>query len=216
MINPFKRYPYIVVEGPIGCGKSTLSRMLSENFGSNFIKEKADQNPFLPKFYKNMAQYALPTQLFFLFQRAEQINDIKQNDFFHKGKVADFFIYKDPIFAQLNLAEEELKLYKQIYQFLELKVPKPDLVIYLQTPVELLKKRVERRSINYEKTISTEYLEKIAEAYSNFFHFKYNQKLLIVNNENLDILDDPAAISMLVDKIEQLSSTREFFNPQII
>lgn len=216
MINPFKRYPYIVVEGPIGSGKSTLSRMLSENFGSNFIKEKADQNPFLPKFYKNMAQYALPTQLFFLFQRAEQINDIKQNDFFHKGIVADFFIYKDPIFAQLNLAEEELKLYKQIYQFLELKVPKPDLVIYLQTPVELLKKRVERRSINYEKTISTEYLEKIAEAYSNFFHFKYNQKLLIVNNENLDILDDPAAISMLVDKIEQLSSTREFFNPQII
>jgi deoxyguanosine kinase len=216
MINPFKRYPYIVVEGPIGSGKSTLSRMLSENFGSNFIKEKADQNPFLPKFYKNMAQYALPTQLFFLFQRAEQINDIKQNDFFHKGAVADFFIYKDPIFAQLNLAEEELKLYKQIYQFLELKVPKPDLVIYLQTPVELLKKRVERRSINYEKTISTEYLEKIAEAYSNFFHFKYNQKLLIVNNENLDILDDPAAISMLVDKIEQLSSTREFFNPQII
>ena len=216
MINPFKRYPYIVVEGPIGCGKSTLSRMLSENFGSNFIKEKADQNPFLPKFYKNMAQYALPTQLFFLFQRAEQINDIKQNDFFHKCTVADFFIYKDPIFAQLNLAEEELKLYKQIYQFLELKVPKPDLVIYLQTPVELLKKRVERRSINYEKTISTEYLEKIAEAYSNFFHFKYNQKLLIVNNENLDILDDPAAISMLVDKIEQLSSTREFFNPQII
>ena len=130
--------------------------------------------------------------------------------------MADFFIYKDPIFAQLNLAEEELKLYKQIYQFLELKVPKPDLVIYLQTPVELLKKRVERRSINYEKTISTEYLEKIAEAYSNFFHFKYNQKLLIVNNENLDILDDPAAISMLVDKIERLSSTREFFNPQII
>jgi deoxyguanosine kinase len=216
MINPFKKYPYIVVEGPIGSGKSTLLRMLSENFGSNFVKEKADQNPFLPKFYKNMSQYALPTQLFFLFQRAEQINDIKQNDFFHKGTVADFFIYKDPIFAQLNLDEEELKLYKQIYQFLELKVPKPDLVIYLQTPVELLKKRVERRSINYEKTISTEYLEKIAEAYSNFFHFKYNQKLLIVNNENLDIIDDPGAISMLVEKIEQLSSTREFFNPRVI
>ena len=216
MINPFKKYPYIVVEGPIGSGKSTLSRMLSENFGSNFVKEKADQNPFLPKFYKTMSQYALPTQLFFLFQRAEQINDIKQNDLFHKGTVADFFIYKDPIFAQLNLDEEELKLYKQIYQFLELKVPKPDLVIYLQTPVELLKKRVERRSINYEKTISTEYLEKIAEAYSNFFHFKYNQKLLIVNNENLDIIDDPGAISMLVEKIEQLSSTREFFNPRVI
>jgi deoxyadenosine/deoxycytidine kinase len=216
MINPFKKYPYIVVEGPIGSGKSTLSRMLSENFGAKFIKERAEQNPFLPKFYKNMTQYALPTQLFFLFQRAEQINEVKQNDFFHKGSVADFFIYKDPIFAQLNLDDEELKLYKQIYQFLELKVPKPDLVIYLQTPVELLKKRVDGRSIGYEKTISTEYLEKIAEAYSNFFHFKYINQLLIINNENLDILEDSGAVRMLIDKIDQMSSTREFFNPKII
>jgi len=216
MINPFKKYPYIVVEGPIGSGKSTLSRMLSENFGAKFIKERAEQNPFLPKFYKNMTQYALPTQLFFLFQRAEQINEVKQNDFFHKGSVADFFIYKDPIFAQLNLDDEELKLYKQIYQFLELKVPKPDLVIYLQTPVELLKKRVDGRSIGYEKTISTEYLEKIAEAYSNFFHFKYSNQLLIINNENLDILEDSGAVRMLIDKIDQMTSTCEFFNPKII
>jgi deoxyguanosine kinase len=215
MINPFKKYPYIVIEGPIGSGKSTLARILSEHFKAKLIKEKADQNPFLPKFYKNMSQFALPTQLFFLFQRAEQIREIGQNDFFTKGSVADFFIYKDPIFAQLNLDEEELKLYKQIYQFLELKISKPDLVIYLQTPVELLKKRVDKRSIGYERTINTEYLEKIAEAYSNFFHFKYDNPLLIINNENLDILEDPSALNMLIDKIENMTTTREFFNPRI-
>ena len=216
MTNIFSKYPYIVIEGPIGSGKSTLAKILSQKFNINLIKEQADQNPFLPKFYSDINKYALPTQLFFLFQRAEQIKSINQHDLFKKGSVADFFLYKDPIFARLNLNEEELKLYEYIYKFLEIKINKPDLVIYLQTPVELLKRRVDSRNISYEKKIDYSYLEKIAEAYSNFFHFKYDGNLLIVNNENLDILEDPSSLNMLIDKINSLHSTREFFNPKLI
>ena len=147
-MNIFNKYPYIVVEGPIGCGKSTLAKLLSKKFSANMFTEKADRNPFLPKFYEDMKHYALSTQLFFLFQRAEQINELNQQDFFKSGIIADFFLQKDPIFANLNLDNEELKLYTQIYNYLHPKTPTPDLVIYLQTPVDLLRKRVEKRNIS--------------------------------------------------------------------
>ena len=150
-MNIFNKYPYIVVEGPIGSGKSTLARLLANQFNANMFSEKAERNPFLPKFYEDMKHYALPTQLFFLFQRANQISELKQNDFFRNGVVADFFLQKDPIFARLNLDNEEFKLYDQIYRHLEIKAPTPDLVIYLQTPVDLLRKRVEKRNISYEQ-----------------------------------------------------------------
>jgi deoxyguanosine kinase len=207
---------YIAVEGPIGVGKTTLANKLAKSFNYDILLEMPAENPFLEASYKNPTQSALAAQLFFLFQRVQQMEELKQRSLFEPVRVADFILEKDRLFAEVVLSAEEMKLYDKVYEHLTLDSPKPDLVIYLQTPVELLKKRVERRSINYEKTISTEYLEKIAEAYSNFFHFKYNQKLLIVNNENLDIIDDPGAISMLVEKIDQLSSTREFFNPRVI
>ncbi|OYY91900.1 MAG: deoxynucleoside kinase, partial [Methylophilales bacterium 16-45-7] len=130
----FNQFPYIVVEGPIGSGKTTLARMLSEKFSAELLTEKAEVNPFLPRFYQDAQRYALPTQLFFLFQRSRQIADMSQRDMFAKPTVADFFLEKDPLFARLNLDDEEYALYHQIYSHLQLKSPKPDLVIYLQTP----------------------------------------------------------------------------------
>lgn len=214
-MNIFAKYPYIVVEGPIGSGKSTLARLLAENFNANMFSEKAERNPFLPKFYEDMQHYALPTQLFFLFQRANQINELKQKDFFRNGVIADFFLQKDPIFARLNLDNEEFKLYDQIYKHLEIKVPTPDLVIYLQTPVDLLRQRVEKRNIGYEQRISTEYLERIAESYSSYFHNDHNSNVLIVNNQNLDILKDKSSLNMLIERILSISSIREYFNPRL-
>jgi len=214
-MNIFEKYPYIVVEGPIGSGKSTLARLLATQFNANMFSEKAERNPFLPKFYEDMQHYALPTQLFFLFQRANQINELKQKDFFRNGVVADFFLQKDPIFARLNLDNEEFKLYDQIYKHLEIKAPTPDLVIYLQTPVDLLRQRVEKRNIGYEQRISTEYLERIAESYSSYFHNDHNSNVLIVNNQNLDLLKDKSSLNMLTERIFSISSIREYFNPKL-
>ena len=215
-MNIFDKYPYIVVEGPIGSGKSTLAKLLANEYHANMFSEKAERNPFLPKFYEDMQHYALPTQLFFLFQRANQISELKQKDIFSNGVIADFFLQKDPIFAKLNLDDEEFKLYHQIYQHLELKAPTPDLVIYLQTPVELLRQRVQKRNINYEQRITREYLERIAESYSSYFHNDHDSNVLIVNNENIDLLEDKSALTMLMERINQISSIREYFNPSLI
>ena len=215
-MNIFDKYPYIVVEGPIGSGKSTLAKLLANEYHANMFSEKAERNPFLPKFYEDMQHYALPTQLFFLFQRANQISELKQKDIFSNGVIADFFLQKDPIFAKLNLDDEEFKLYHQIYQHLELKAPTPDLVIYLQTPVELLRQRVQKRNINYEQRITREYLERIAESYSSYFHNNHDSNVLIVNNENIDLLEDKSALTMLIERINQISSIREYFNPSLI
>ncbi len=211
----FEKYPYIVVEGPIGSGKSTLAKLLAAKYHASMFSEKAERNPFLPKFYEDMQHYALPTQLFFLFQRANQINELNQKDFFNHGVIADFFLQKDPIFARLNLDDEEFKLYHQIYEHLELKSPVPDLVIYLQTPVELLKQRVQKRNINYEQTITREYLERIAESYSNYFHNNHDSNVLIVNNENLDLLENELALDMLIERINVMSSVKEYFYPKL-
>jgi len=209
----FNRSPYIVIEGPIGCGKTTLAKMLANKFPVDYLSEKADSNPFLPRFYQDVQRYALPTQLFFLFQRASQIADLTQRDMFAKAIVADFFLEKDPIFARLNLDDEEYALYHQIYQHLQLKAPKPDLVIYLQTPVDSLMERIEERNVNYELDIPREYVERLADAYSEFFHIYDASPVLIVNNEKLNILKNPDALDLLISRILQIKGQREFFNP---
>ena len=209
----FNRFPYIVIEGPIGCGKTTLAKMLANKFPVDYLSEKADSNPFLPRFYQDVQRYALPTQLFFLFQRASQIADLTQRDMFAKAIVADFFLEKDPIFARLNLDDDEYALYHQIYQHLQLKAPKPDLVIYLQTPVDSLMERIEERNVNYELDIPREYVERLADAYSEFFHIYDASPVLIVNNEKLNILKNPDALDLLISRILQIKGQREFFNP---
>jgi deoxyguanosine kinase len=209
----FTKYPYIVVEGPIGSGKTTLAKMLADEFPVDYLSEKAESNPFLPRFYQDAQRYGLPTQLFFLFQRANQIKDISQRDMFAKPIVADFFLEKDPIFARLNLDDEEYALYHQIYQHLQLKAPRPDLVIYLQTPIDALMERIEERNVSYEQEIPREYIERLANAYSEFFHNYDASPVLIVNNEKLNILKNKEAFNLLLSRVEQIKSQREFFNP---
>ncbi|MCX7186661.1 MAG: deoxynucleoside kinase [Methylophilales bacterium] len=209
----FKKFPYIVVEGPIGCGKTTLAKMLADQFPVDYLSEKAESNPFLPRFYQDARRYALPTQLFFLFQRANQIKDLNQRDMFAKPIVADFFLEKDPIFARLNLDDEEYALYHQIYQHLHLNAPKPDLVIYLQTPLDALVERIEERNVGYEQDMPREYLERLSDAYSAYFHNYDTSPVLIVNNEKLNILKNPSALKLLINRIGQIIGQREFFNP---
>ncbi len=209
----FIKFPYIVVEGPIGSGKTTLARLLADKFSVQLLSEKAEDNPFLSRFYQDAQRYALPTQLFFLFQRSRQIADMTQRDMFSAPTIADFFLEKDPLFARLNLDDEEYALYHQIYTHLQLKSPKPDLVIYLQTPIDELAERIEERNISYEQEIPREYIERLADAYSEFFHTYDTSPVLIVNNEKLNIIKDESALNLLVDRIMQIKSSREYFNP---
>lgn len=211
----FNQFPYIVVEGPIGCGKTTLAQKLAERFPVDYLSEKADENPFLPRFYQDAPRYALPTQLFFLFQRANQIKDLNQRDMFAKPIVADFFLDKDPLFARLNLDDEEYALYHQIYQHLQLKVPRPDLVIYLQSSTDALMQRIEERNVVYEQEIPREYVQRLADTYNIFFHNYQETTVLIVNNEKLNIIKDEEAFDLLINRIGQIKSQREFFNPNL-
>ncbi len=209
----FNKYPFIVVEGPIGSGKTTLARMLADKFSTQLLSEKAEENPFLSRFYQDPKRYALQTQIFFLFQRARQIADISQIDMFSQPITADFFLEKDPLFARLNLNDEEYALYHQIYHHLQLESPKPDLVIYLQTPLSSLTERIAERNIDYESNMPPLYIERLSNAYSEYFHSYDAAPVLIVNNEKLNIIKDEAAFNLLVERIDQFQGRREYFNP---
>lgn len=207
-----EKYHYIVVEGPIGAGKTSLATRLSERFRTRLLLENADANPFLPNFYKDPARYALPTQLFFLFQRADQIKDLSQRELFGAPTVADFLLAKDALFARLNLDDDEFALYQQIYQHVQPRTSTPDLVIYLQAPTEVLLDRVRKRNVSYERGISTEYLERLSASYSEFFYSYSASPLLIVNSENLNFVEDDAHFEILVERIAAMRGGREFFN----
>lgn len=207
-----EKYRYIVVEGPIGVGKTTLARAISEASGASLMLEDPDANPFLPRFYENADRYALPTQLFFLFQRIDQLAALNQSDLFKRATVADFMLEKDALFARLNLKDEELKLYEQIYAHLKPQVPVPDLVIYLQAASDTLIERVQRRGAAYERSIPDPYLMGLAEAYTRFFYQYASAPLLIVNSDRMNFVESQDDLALLMERISAMRGPREFFN----
>jgi deoxyadenosine/deoxycytidine kinase len=203
---------YIVVEGPIGSGKTSLARVLAQHVDGEELFERPEDNPFLERFYADIARYALATQLTFLFQRVDQLAGVSQFDMFRRATVADFMLDKDPLFARLNLSDAEYGLYEKVYSHVRPQAPTPDLVVYLQAPVETLVERVHRRGIDFERKISAAYLGRLADAYSRFFYGYDAAPLLIVNSERLNFVDNRSHVSLLLSRIAAMRGPREFFN----
>ena len=203
----------VVVEGPIGVGKTTLARKLAAAVGAESVLEQADENPFLERFYKSPRAAAFPTQLYFLFQRARQLQELRQQDMFAPVRVADYLLDKDRLFARITLDDEEYALYEQVYGRLSLDAPRPDLVVFLQAPVEILLERIARRGIRYEKYIEREYLEKLIDAYTRYFHQYTASPLLIVNAAAIDPVTDSRDFEELFEAIRRAQRGRHYFNP---
>ena len=206
------KYKYVVVEGPIGVGKTTLTRRLAENLQAQTLLELPQENPFLERFYRDPARYALPAQMFFLFQRMNQLRGLAQTDLFDARIVSDFLLDKDPLFARLTLDDDELNLYQQLYDHLRPQVPVPDLVIYLQAQPETLIERVRKRGVPMEAGLSEVYLYRLCESYSRFFYHYDASPLLIVNTERLNPIERDDDFTLLLNHIGNMRGKREFFN----
>ena len=207
-----EKFRYLVVEGPIGAGKTSLARRLAARLSAELLLEQPGENPFLARFYEDMARYALPAQLFFLFQRARLLEPLAQPDMFGRPVIGDFLLDKDPLFARLTLSADELALYTKIYEALRPRSPAPDLVVYLQAQPATLIERVKRRARGYERPVSEEYLALLAESYARFFYHYNAAPVLIVNSENLNFVERDADFELLVSRLRAMKSRREFFN----
>jgi deoxyguanosine kinase len=204
---------FIVLEGPIGVGKTSLAIKLAASLGAEQVLEQADQNPFLERFYRNPRAGALPAQLYFLFQRAQQLAALRQHDLFAPVRVADYLLEKDRLFARVTLDDEEFRLYEMVHQRLAIDVAVPDLVVYLQAPVDVLIERINRRGMRYEHYIERAYLEKLNAAYARFFHEYDAAPLLIVNAAAIDPLHNESDYEELLAAIRKMQRGRLYFNP---
>lgn len=204
---------FIVVEGPIGVGKTSLVERLAETFACPSLLERAEENPFLERFYQDTRAAAFPAQLHFLFQRSRQLDQLHQRDLFASRLVADFMFDKDRLFARLNLDDAELALYDEVYARLSMDAPRPDLVVYLQAPVEVLMQRVRKRDRAVEKTLTAGYLARLADAYARFFYHYDQAPVLIVNAGEINPLDNEADYRMLLDEICRPQLGKRYFNP---
>jgi len=216
-VSPFSQNAdasrYIVVEGPIGVGKTSLATKLAESLSADLLLEEVYENPFLERFYKDGRSAALPAQMFFLFARARQISDLRQADMFANVRVADYLFSKDQLFAELNLSADELSLYNQVAASLDTDAPVPDLVIYLQSSVDTLLERIARRGVAFERAIDRRYLESVTDAYARFFHSYNEGPLLIVNASQIDPINNAEDYAQLFKQIENTTGGRHFFNP---
>ena len=204
---------YIAIEGPIGVGKTSFALRLAASLSYDTMLEKPEANPFLERFYQNKRQAALQTQLFFLFERASQIQELRQGDMFEPYRIADFLLEKDRLFAELNLDSDELTLYENIYKHLTIDAPSPDLVIYLQAPTEVLLSRIQQRGIKSEQNISKNYLTGLVDSYTKFFHYYDDSALLIVNVAEIDLVNSDQDYEALLDYLKNLSHGRHYYNP---
>jgi deoxyguanosine kinase len=210
--SPFQRFRHIVIEGPIGVGKTTLTKKIATLFNAQTMLEDPKANPFLERFYRDGPRYALQTQLFFLFQRINQLRDLSQRDMFEENIVGDFLLDKDPLFARLTLADDELKLYNQIFESLKPQAPTPDLVVYLQADPDTLVNRVKKRGIEMEEHMSDHYLRALADNYSRFFHHYDQAPILIINTEHLNPVDNDEDFTLFLKQLVEMRGKRVFFN----
>jgi deoxyguanosine kinase len=207
---------FVAVEGNIGVGKTTLAKRLAGTFNYQTLLEAAEENPFLERFYLDRRRNALPTQLYFLFQRSQQFRELRQGDMFSPLRVADFLLNKDPLFARVTLDDDEFSLYKKVYDQLIIDAPKPDLVVYLQAPVETLMKRVRQRGIASEQRIDLDYLEQLNDAYTQLFHYYSDTPLLIVNATDIDLANNPVHYRELVEYMLTIRNGRHYYNPSTL
>lgn len=204
---------YIAIEGPIGVGKTALARRLADSLSAHLVLEEVEENPFVERFYRDGRAAALPAQMFFLFARARQIEDLRQSDLFASVQISDYLFTRDRLFAELNLDAEELKLYDQIVENLGIDAPVPDLVIYLQASVDAIMSRLARRNSRYDRFVDRNYVEGLTEAYARFFHAYDEGPLLIVNASDIDPVNNEADYEQLFQQIERTTGGRHFFNP---
>jgi len=210
---PAFAHRYVVIEGPIGVGKTSLARRLAAQYGAELVLERAEENPFLERFYRSPRSGAFPAQLHFLFQRARQMQQLRQSDLFAPVRVADFLLEKDRLFARVTLDDEEYALYEQVYERLAIDAPVPDLVVYLQAPADVLQERIARRGIRYEQAMEREYLERLVDAYTRFFHLYDAGPLLIVNAAEVDFVGNDAHFAQLDAEVRRPRRGRHYFNP---
>ncbi len=204
---------FVVVEGPIGVGKTSLVTRLAESLSAETLLEAPEANPFLEKFYKAGESAAFPTQLYFLFQRSRQLEQVRQSDLFRSSLVADYMLEKDRLFAGLNLDQDELALYEQVYERLSMEAPVPDLVVYLQAPVDVLMERIHKRGRPHESSMDALYIKRLSDAYTEFFYHYDKSPLLIINATEINPVDREEDFNLLLERICTVKSGKHYFNP---
>jgi len=210
-----QRFRYVVIEGPIGVGKSSLARKLAAHLGADLLLEQPDENPFLSRFYGDMPGYAFQTQLFFLFQRLKQMQAVAQPGMFSSAIVGDFLFAKDSLFARLTLSDDEFRLYSQMYAQLAPQVREPDLVVWLQASPETLLQRIRRRAIGMELGISADYLQRLCDAYVEYFHAYEGAPVFAIGTEQFNPVDRDADFHQLLQRLAAFKGQREFFNSHV-
>ncbi len=204
---------YIAIEGPIGVGKTSLADLLAKTMKGRVIEEQVEENPFLKDFYSDRQKFSFQTQLFFLLSRYRQQKELAQCDLFDKTIISDYLFAKDRIFAYLNLDKNEMDLYEQVYQTLDAKLPKPDLVIFLQATTEVLAERVNTRNREYEKKIEPDYLEALQLAYNDFFFHYDETPLLVINSSEIDFVNNGGDLELLIKEIREMKKGIKHFVP---